>query len=151
MRNVTRPKTGDKRLDLGLLPPGGTTTDRLVFVAFGPWRRRGSRSSLVGGLCPLFWGFHSSFLGSRFVGVAPRAIRSSRLQPHLGGNVEWLVGVVWCGIREFRLAVGIFGSSRGFIGSSAFFFVSGTDMAFLTRSTTSRPQPTMSGRLGEER
>jgi hypothetical protein len=27
--------------------------------------------------------------------AAPRAIRSSRLQPHLGGNVERLVGVMW--------------------------------------------------------
>jgi hypothetical protein len=27
--------------------------------------------------------------------VAPRAIRSPQLQPHLGGNVERLVGVVW--------------------------------------------------------
>jgi hypothetical protein len=27
--------------------------------------------------------------------AAPRAIRSSRLQPHLGGNIERLVRVVW--------------------------------------------------------
>jgi hypothetical protein len=30
-----------------------------------------------------------------WVVAAPRAIRSSRLQPYLGGNVERLVGVVW--------------------------------------------------------
>jgi hypothetical protein len=33
--------------------------------------------------------------GVRVVVAAPRAIRSPRLQPHLGGNVERLVGVVW--------------------------------------------------------
>jgi hypothetical protein len=27
--------------------------------------------------------------------AVPRAIRSPRLQPHLGGNIERLVGVVW--------------------------------------------------------
>jgi hypothetical protein len=46
--------------------------------------------------------------------------------------------------------VGIFGSSRSFIGSSSFFFVFETDVVFLTRSATSHLQPTMSGRLGEE-
>jgi hypothetical protein len=45
----------------------------------------------------------------------------------------------------------MFGSSRSFIGSSSFFFVFGTDVVFLTRSATSRPQPTTSGRLREER
>jgi hypothetical protein len=40
--------------------------------------------------------------------------------------------------------VWIFGSSRSFIGSSSFFFVSGTDVVFLTCSATSRPQPTTS-------
>jgi hypothetical protein len=53
--------------------------------------------------------------------------------------------------EDFRLAVGIFLSSRGFIGSSSFFFVFGADVVFLTRSTTSHPQPTTSGRLREER
>jgi hypothetical protein len=33
--------------------------------------------------------------GVQVVVAAPHAIRSSRLQPHLGGNVERLVGVVW--------------------------------------------------------
>jgi hypothetical protein len=33
--------------------------------------------------------------GVQVVVTAPRAIRSSRLQPHLGSNVERLVGVVW--------------------------------------------------------
>jgi hypothetical protein len=32
--------------------------------------------------------------------------------------------------------MGIFGSSRSFIGSSSFFFVFGTDVVFLTRSAT---------------
>jgi hypothetical protein len=33
--------------------------------------------------------------GAQVVVAAPRAIRSLRLQPHLGGNVEKLVEVVW--------------------------------------------------------
>jgi hypothetical protein len=33
--------------------------------------------------------------GAQVVVVMPRAIRSPRLQPHLDGNVERLVGVVW--------------------------------------------------------
>jgi hypothetical protein len=33
--------------------------------------------------------------GAQVVVAAPRAIRSPRLQPHLGDNVERLVGVVW--------------------------------------------------------
>jgi hypothetical protein len=33
--------------------------------------------------------------GVQVVVAAPRAIRSSQLQPHLGGNIERLVGVVW--------------------------------------------------------
>jgi hypothetical protein len=40
--------------------------------------------------------------------------------------------------------VRIFRSSRSFIGSSFFFFISGTDVVFLTRLATSRPQPTTS-------
>jgi hypothetical protein len=33
--------------------------------------------------------------GVQVVVTVPRAIRSPRLQPHLGGNIERLVGVVW--------------------------------------------------------
>jgi hypothetical protein len=33
--------------------------------------------------------------GAQVVVATPRAVRSPRLQPHLGGNVERLVGVVW--------------------------------------------------------
>jgi hypothetical protein len=33
--------------------------------------------------------------GAQVVMAVPRAIRSLWLQPHLGGNVERLVGVVW--------------------------------------------------------
>jgi hypothetical protein len=47
--------------------------------------------------------------------------------------------------------MGIFGSSRSFISSSSFFFVSGTDVVFLTHSVTSHLQATTSGRLREER
>jgi hypothetical protein len=57
----------------------------------------------------------------------------------------------WCGFRGFHLAVGIIGFSISFIGSSSFFFVFGTDVVFLTRSATSRPQPTTLDRLREER
>jgi hypothetical protein len=47
--------------------------------------------------------------------------------------------------------VGIFGSSRSFIDSSSFFFVFRADVVFLTRSTTSHPQPIASGELREDR
>jgi hypothetical protein len=33
--------------------------------------------------------------GAQVVVATPRAIRSPRLQPHLGGNIDRLVGVVW--------------------------------------------------------
>jgi hypothetical protein len=38
-----------RRLDL-LLPPAGSAADRLVSVAFEPWRRGGSRPSSARGL-----------------------------------------------------------------------------------------------------
>jgi hypothetical protein len=57
----------------------------------------------------------------------------------------------WCGLRGFLLVVAISGSSKSFMGSSSFFSVSETDVVFLTRSATSRPQPTTSVRLREER
>jgi hypothetical protein len=46
--------------------------------------------------------------GIQVVVATPRAIRSSRLQPHLGAHVERLVGVVWSsrissGCRDFRI------------------------------------------------
>jgi hypothetical protein len=58
---------------------------------------------------------------------------------------------MWCGLRGFRLAVGAFESSRSFIGNSSYFFVSGMDVVFSTRSVTSRPQPTTLSRLREKR
>jgi hypothetical protein len=60
-------------------------------------------SALVGGRAPSLV-LRASFSvfrvkvcrdGVQVVVTAPRAIRSPRLQPHLGGNVERLVGVVW--------------------------------------------------------
>jgi hypothetical protein len=87
--------------------------------------------------------------GAQVVLVAPRAIRSPRLQPHLGSNIKRLVEC--CGLRGFRLAVMIFRSSRSFIVSSSFFFVFGTNVVFFVHSATSRPQPTTSSRLREER
>jgi hypothetical protein len=48
------------------------------------------------------------------------------------------------------MAVGISGSSRGFIDSYFFLFISGTDVIFLPHSVTSLSQRTTSGRLREE-
>jgi hypothetical protein len=53
--------------------------------------------------------------GAQVVVAAPRAIRSPRLQPHLNGNTEKLVGVVWS--SKISSGCGIFRSSRSFIGS----------------------------------
>jgi hypothetical protein len=75
--------------------------------------------------------------GARVVAAASSPIKSPRLQPHLGSDVEKLVGVVW--------------SSRTSSGGSSFFFVYGTDVAFLARSATSRSQLTTSCRLWKER
>jgi hypothetical protein len=60
-------------------------------------------SVLVGGRAPLpvlrasFFVFRVKVCrgGAQVVVAASRAIRSPRLQPHLGGNVERFVGVVW--------------------------------------------------------
>jgi hypothetical protein len=46
--------------------------------------------------------------GALVVVAVPCAIESSRLQPHLGGNIERLVGVVWSsrilsGYRDLRI------------------------------------------------
>jgi hypothetical protein len=59
-------------------------------------------SALVGGRAPFlilrasFFAFRVKVCrgGARMVVATPRIIRSSRLQPHLGGNVERLVEVV---------------------------------------------------------
>jgi hypothetical protein len=76
-------------------------------------------------------------------------IKSSRLQPHLDGGIEKLVGVVWFSKTSFGW--GIFGSLWSFIGGYSFFFVSVKDVVFLNHSATSRPQPTMARRLREGR
>jgi hypothetical protein len=60
-------------------------------------------SAFVGGRAPfpvlrvLFFVFRVKICrgGAQSVVAAPRAIRSPRFQPHLGGNVKRLVGVVW--------------------------------------------------------
>ena len=113
-------------------------------------------SALVGGRAPLLILRASFFVfrvkvcrGGAQVVVAARAIRFPRLQPHLGGNVERLVRVVWssrisssCGDlrivkelhRQFFLLL------RLWDGCGLF-----------DRPATSRPQPTTSGRLREER
>jgi hypothetical protein len=60
-------------------------------------------SALIGGRAPspvlraLFFIFRVKVCrgGAQVVVAIPRAIRSPRLQPHLGGYVERLVGVVW--------------------------------------------------------
>jgi hypothetical protein len=59
--------------------------------------------TLVGGRAPSpvlrasFSGFRVKLCrdGAQVVVVTPCAIRSPRLQPNLGGNVERLMGVVW--------------------------------------------------------
>jgi hypothetical protein len=114
-------------------------------------------SALVGGraLPPIleasFFVFRVKVCGGdvQVVVAMPRVTRSLRLQPISTATSRDL----WecCGLRGFHLAVGILGSSRSFIGSSFFFFVSGTDVVFLTRSATFRPQPSTSGRLRKER
>jgi hypothetical protein len=70
-----------------------------VSVAFGPWRHNGSRPLVDGKALPPI--LRVSFLvlvyrgGAQVVVAASCAIKSPWLQPHLGGNVERLVGVVW--------------------------------------------------------
>jgi hypothetical protein len=76
--------------------------------------------------------------GAQVVVAASRAIMFPRLQPHLDGDVEKLVGVVWS--LRILSSCGIFGSSRSFIGSLSYFFVSGMDVVFSTHSATSCPQ-----------
>jgi hypothetical protein len=83
--------------------------------------------------------------GVQVVVVVPRAIRSSRFQPRLGGNVERFVGVVW----SLRILCG-YGDLRIIKEFHRQLFVFGADVVFLTRSTTSRPLPTTLGRLREE-
>jgi hypothetical protein len=92
---------------------------------------------------PSFWGFVPCRFsvcrgGAQVVVAASRAIMFPRLQPHLDGDVEKLVGVVWS--LRILSSCGIFGSSRSFIGSLSYFFVSGMDVVFSTHSATSCPQ-----------
>jgi hypothetical protein len=68
--------------------------------------------------------------------VASSPIKSPQLQPYLDDDAEKLVE--WCGFRGLLLAVGISGSSRSFIDGYFFFFISKTDVVFLTRSATFR-------------
>jgi hypothetical protein len=102
-------------------------------------------SVLVGGRAPpsvlraLFFIFRVKVCrdDAQVVVVTPRAIRSSWLQPHLDGNVERLVGVVWslrisfdCG--DLRIVKEL---HRQFF----ILFIFRTDVVFLTRSATSHP------------
>jgi hypothetical protein len=86
---------------------------------------------------------------TQVVVAPPRAIRSPRLQPYLGGNIERLVGVVWSsrilsGCRDLRIIKEL---HRQF-----FLLLRLRDgCGLLTCSATSRLQPTTSGRLREER
>jgi hypothetical protein len=85
---------------------------RVPMCHFGPSRQNHTRtwamearwiSALAGGralppvLRALFFVYRVKVCGSdtQVEVAAPSAIRSPRLQPHLGGNVERLVGVVW--------------------------------------------------------
>ena len=83
------------------------------------------------------------------VAATPLSLKSPWLQSHLGGDVEKLVEVVWfsrtsSGGGVFRIVVEL---HQRFI----LFLRLQTDVVFLTRSATSRPQPTTSGRLRKER
>ena len=60
------------------------------------------------------------------VAAASRAIMSPRLQSHLGGDVEKLVGVVW--FSRISSGYGDLRISRSFIDGYSFFFASGTDV-----------------------
>jgi hypothetical protein len=81
--------------------------------------------------------------------VMPCPIKSPKvLQPHLGGDIEQLLGVLW--FSRTCPVVGFSRSSRRCIDGYSFFFVSGADVVFLTRSATSRMQPITLGRLREE-
>jgi hypothetical protein len=87
--------------------------------------------------------------GSQVVVAAPCVIRSARLQPHLDGNVERLVGVVWSLMISY--GCGDLWIVKELHDSSFLFFVSGTDVVFLTRLVTSHSQPITSGQLRVER
>jgi hypothetical protein len=89
-----RPRPGDtQRSDL-ILTPDGVAADRPISVAFGPWRCAGSRPTVLRASFPVFR-VKVCRGGPQVVVVvvAPRAIRSPGFNPHLGGNVERLVGV----------------------------------------------------------
>jgi hypothetical protein len=54
-------------------------------------------SALIGGRAPFFvFRIKVCRGGVQVVVAVPHVIKCLRLQPHLGGNVERLVGVVWC-------------------------------------------------------
>jgi hypothetical protein len=75
--------------------PSAPPQIHLDFVIFGPWKRGESWPLLAGGLrfsicrVQVWWG------GVQGVAVASLPIRSPRIQCHLDGNVEKLVGVLW--------------------------------------------------------
>jgi hypothetical protein len=66
--------------------------------------------------------------GAQVVVAASHSIRAARLQPHLGGNIERLVGVVW----SSRISSGCwdFRTVKEFHRSSYYLFVSGMDVVF---------------------
>jgi hypothetical protein len=92
----------------------------------------------------VWWG------GTQVVAAASYPIKSPQLQHHLGGDVEKLVGVVW-----FLWTFLIWGEG-GFLRivmelHRRLFLLprlweTGTDVVFLTRSTTSHSHPTTPGR-----
>jgi hypothetical protein len=154
-QSVTYPIAREERLGF-LNLPSAAASDLTASVAFGPWRygrswllsAGGLRFPLLGASFPVFRVFVCRD-DAQVAMAVPHAIMFPWIQPHLDGDGEKLVGVVWS--SRISSGCGIFGSSRSFIGSSSYFFVSGTDVVFSTRSATSCPQSTTPGQLREER
>jgi hypothetical protein len=89
-------------------------------------------SALVGGrVCFPISRIQDWWSSAQVVVTTSSTINSPRLQPHLDGNIEKLVGVV----RSSRTSSG-YGDLRIFIGDSSFFFISVTDVDFSDHSTT---------------
>jgi hypothetical protein len=99
-RNVTPKTLGARRLDLPYLPPTLPLIASSLWtlghgdaVDHGPRRLEGSTPTFEGFV--LYCRVKLCRGSAQVMVAAPRAIRSPRLQPHLGANIERLVGVVW--------------------------------------------------------
>jgi hypothetical protein len=81
----------------------------------------------------------AGWISAFFDGMAPFSclLDPSLVERHLGGGGFTHISMAtsrslweWCGYQGLLLVVGIFRSSRSFIGGSSFFFISWTDVAF---------------------